>query len=272
MAARAWFREPLIHFALLGVALFVLFRLVAPTASDTIVVSADTVERLRSQQTRRLGREPEPAELDAAIQTWADGELLYREAVALGLERGDPIVRRRLVQKMQFLFEQREAPPEPTDAELAAWITEHRDRFEQAPRVGFTHVFVASSARVIPELELVELERELGDGADPATLGEAFVLGQVMTAKSAADSNRQFGNPFGDELMKLPSEGWHRLRSIYGWHLVHIDERLPGRLASVDEVRSQAREGLLQAVRVAQRDRALDELRGRYTIVVEAGR
>ncbi|MFV8753513.1 peptidylprolyl isomerase [Nannocystaceae bacterium ST9] len=271
MAARAWFREPLIHFAILGVILFGLHRLLAPPPSSTIVVSADTVERLRAQQARRLGREPDPAELDAAIQAWADGELLYREAIALGLDRGDPIVRRRLVQKMQFLFEESEAPPEPSDAELEAWIAEHRDRFEHAPRVGFTHVFVASSSRVVPEARLRELELDLREGADPATLGEAFVLGQVMTAKSAADLDRQFGNEFGTELMKLSDEGWHRLRSIYGWHLVHVDERLPGRLASVDEVRSQAREGLMQQVREAQRDRALADLRGRYEIVVEEG-
>jgi peptidyl-prolyl cis-trans isomerase C len=271
MAARKWFREPLIHFALLGVALFGLFRLVAPPPSNTIVVSAETVERLRTQQARRLGREPEPAELDAAIRTWADGEVLYREAIALGLDRGDPIVRRRLVQKMQFLFEEREPPPEPTDAELEAWIAEHRDRFEHAPRVGFTHVFVAASSRVTPEAKLQQIEQDLLDGADPATLGEAFVLGQVLGAKTAADLDRQFGKPFGEELMKLPDEGWHRLRSIYGWHLVHVDERLPGRLASVDEVRSQAREGLLREVREAQRDQALAELRGRYEIVVEEG-
>jgi peptidyl-prolyl cis-trans isomerase C len=245
MAARAWFREPLIHFALLGVALFGLFRLVAPPPSDTIVVSAQTVERLRAQQARRLGRDPDPTELDAAIRTWADGELLYREAIALGLDRGDPIVRRRLVQKMQFLFEERE--------------------------IGFTHVFVASSSRVTPEATLQAIEQDLRDGADPATLGEAFVLGQVLTAKSAAELDRQFGKSFGDEVMKLPDEGWHRLRSIYGWHLVHVDERMPGRLAGVDEVRSQAREGLLMDRREAQREAALAELRGRYEIVVEEG-
>lgn len=271
MPARAWFREPLIHFAVLGLILFGLFRMVAPAPSDTIVVSADTVERLRTQQARRLGREPEAAELDAAIQTWAEGELLYREAVALGLDRGDPIVRRRLVQKMQFLFEESEAAPEPSDAELEAWIAEHSERFEQAPRIGLTHVFVASSSRVTPEAQLLTLEQDLEDGADPATLGEAFVLGQVLTAKSAAELNRQFGKAFGDEVLELPEDGWHRLRSIYGWHLVHVDERLPGRLASVDEVRSQAREGLMKQVREAQRDTALAELRGRYQIVVEEG-
>lgn len=269
MPARPWFREPLLHFAIAGLALFGLFRVLAPEPSQTIVVSADTVERLKVAQERRLGRPPTPDELDAAIEGWAEGELLYREAIALGLDRGDPIVRRRLVQKMQFLFEESEAPAEPSDAELEAWIAAHAERFEQAPRVGLTHVFVASSSRVVPEAQLQAIEADLREGADPATLGEAFVLGQVLGPRTAGDLDRQFGGEFGQAVMKLPDEGWHRLRSIYGWHLVHVDERLPGKLATVDQVRSQAREGLLQERRAAQRDQALAELRSRYVIVVE---
>lgn len=279
MASRALLREPLLHFALAGIALFGLFRLLGPTPTDEIVVSADTIERLRSQQLRRLGREPNDAELDAAIRAWADAEMLYREAKALGLDRGDPIVRRRLMQKMQFLFEEAEAPPEPTDAELEQWIAANRERFEQAPRLSFTHVFAASSSRVTPEAKLAEIEQALVEGADPATLGEAFVMGQEITAKTVAELNRQFGSQFGDKLDALSQEradpsgskGWHRLRSIYGWHVVHIDERTPGRLATLAEVRRQAREGLLQQRRLAAREQAIDRLRARYEVVIEEG-
>lgn len=266
---RPWTREPLLHFVLLGLLLFGLHRVVAPAPARTIVVSADTVERLRVQQERRLGHAPSHEELDAAIQSWAEGEMLYREAIELGLDRGDPIVRRRLVQKMQFLFEESEAPSEPSDAELEAWIAANAERFEQAPRVALTHVFVASSSRVVPEAQLRTLEDELRDGADPATLGEPFVLGQELGPRTAADLDRQFGKDFGAAVLALPDEGWHRLRSIYGWHLVHVDERLPGQLATLAQVRSQAREGLLQARRIAQRDAALAELRARYVIEVE---
>jgi peptidyl-prolyl cis-trans isomerase C len=273
---RRWYREPLVHFAVLGVALFGLFRVVGPSpqTGETIVVSAETRARIEAEQTRRLGRELEPAELDAAVRAWADAEMLYREARALGLDRGDPIVRRRLMQKMQFLFEEAEPLPEPSDADLEQWIADHAERFEQAPRFALTHVYVQASSRTMPEATLREIEVALAEGADPATLGQAFALGQELAAKTVVELNRSFGPGFGDAVAALPDvpdggEGWHRVRSIYGWHLVHLDERLPGRLASVDEVRAQAREGLLRDAREQAAARALDELRERYAVEIE---
>lgn len=273
-----WRREPLIPFALAGALLFGLFALVGEGEGEggvldrRVVVTAATQGRIAEQQQRRLGREPSPEELDAAIREWADAELLYREARALELDRGDPIVRRRLLQKMQFVLEEEEAVAEPSDERLAEWIAAHADRFEQAPRVALTHVFVAAPARQreAPEAELTRLEQALAEGADPSTLGEAFVLGQELEAKSAVDLNRQFGQKFGDAVLALEDDGrWHRLRSLYGWHLVHVDERFPGRLAGVDEVRSQAREGVMAEARERARVEALDRLRARYEIVVE---
>jgi peptidyl-prolyl cis-trans isomerase C len=274
---RRWYREPLVHFAVLGVALFGLFGLVGPElkTGETIVVSSDTLARIEAEQTRRLGRVPDSTELDAAVRAWADAEMLYREARALGLDRGDPIVRRRLMQKMQFLFEEAEPLPEPSDAELERWIADHAERFEQAPRFALTHVYVQASSRTTPEATLREIEVALAEGADPATLGQAFALGQELSAKTVVELNRSFGPGFGDAVAALNDEanaaggGWHRVRSIYGWHLVHLDERLPGRLASVDEVRAQAREGLLRDAREQAAVRALAELRERYAVEIE---
>lgn len=268
---RRWYREPLLHFAVLGVALFGLFRIVSPPvqSGETIVVSAETLARIEAEQTRRLGRAPESDELDAAVRKWADAEMLYREARALGLDRGDPIVRRRLMQKMQFLFEEAEPLPDPTDAELQQWIEAHADRFQHAPRFGLTHVYVQSSSRTVPEVALREIEQALADGADPATLGQAFALGQQLPGKTEAELNRSFGAGFGDAVAKLPDTGWHRIRSIYGWHVVHVEERLPGRLAGVDEVRAQAREGLLREAREQAAMRALEQLRERYVVEIE---
>jgi peptidyl-prolyl cis-trans isomerase C len=268
---RRWYREPLVHFAVLGVALFGLFRLVGPSpqTAETILVSTETLARIEAEQTRRLGRAPEPAELDSAVRAWADAEMLYREARALGLDRGDPIVRRRLMQKMQFLFEEAESLPEPSDAQLEQWIADHADRFEQAPRFAVTHVYVQASSRATPEATLREIEVALAEGADPATLGQAFALGQQLAAKTVVELNRSFGPGFGDAVAGLGEGGWHRVRSIYGWHLVHLDERMPGRLASVDEVRAQAREGLLRDAREQAAARALDELRERYAVEIE---
>lgn len=271
MSDRRWYREPLVHFAVLGVALFGLFRVVGPSpqTGETIVVSAETLARIEAEQSRRLGRAPEADELDAAVRAWADAEMLYREARALGLDRADPIVRRRLMQKMQFLFEEAEPLPEPSDAQLEQWIADHADRFEQAPRFAITHVYVQASSRTTPESTLREIEVALAEGADPATLGQAFALGQELAAKTVVELNRSFGPGFGDGVAALPEAGWHRVRSIYGWHLVHLDERMPGRLASVDEVRAQAREGLLRDAREQAAARALEQLRERYAVEIE---
>lgn len=260
------------HFAVLGLALFGLFELVRPApAGETIVVSQDTFARIEAQQQRRLGRDPTLQELDTAIEDWADTEMLYREARALGLDRGDPIVRRRLIQKMAFLFEEVDDPSEPSDAQLEQWIRDHADRFEQAPRVALIHVFVPSSSRVVPEAKLLECEQALANGADPATLGEGFALGQELQPKTIVELNRSFGPGFGDSVAALPDVGWHRVRSLYGWHLVHVEARLSGRLAGVDEVRGQAREGLLGEARERAREQAMEQLRGRYVIEIAGG-
>lgn len=272
MSARAWLREPLLHFAVLGLALFGVYALVGEDEAvegGVIRVSTETQARIEAQYDRRYGRPPTAAELDEAVRAWADAEMLYREARRLGLDRGDPIVRRRLTQKMQFLFEESSEVPEPSDAELEAWIAAHADRFEQAPRTALTQVFVASSSRVVPEDRLQEIERALAEGADPATLGEAFPLGQAIAAKTQAELDRSFGPGFGEAVAELPELGWHRVRSLYGWHLVHVEERLPGRLAGVDEVRAQARAGVQAQARAEAEAAALAELRGRYELVVE---
>ncbi|MCA9699982.1 MAG: peptidyl-prolyl cis-trans isomerase [Myxococcales bacterium] len=269
---RAALREPLLHFAGLGLLLFALFRILHGAGEDLreIVVSSATRSRIESAQERRLGRPPSPAELDAALQEWADAELLYREARALGLDRGDPIVRRRLVQKMQFLLEEERELPEPDDEALAAWIEANAARFQQAPRLQFTHVFVAGPTPAPPEAELAILEQALAEGADPATLGQAHALGQEIGPKTADELARGFGADFAEAALALADDGrWHRLRSIHGWHLVHVDERSPGRLATVDEVRSQAREGLRREARETAREQAMAELRERYNIRID---
>lgn len=268
MSAQTWLREPLLHFALFGAGLFGLYGLVGEPEREPerIEVSPETLARIEGQQGRRLGREPSQEELDAAVRAWADAEMLYREARRLGLDRGDPIVRRRLTQKMQFLFEESVDLPEPSDAQLETWIAEHADRFEQAPRVGLTHVFVASSSRVVPEAKLVELEQQLREGAEPSSLGEAFPLGQEVAAKTEIELERSFGPGFGEAVFELPEQGWHRVRSLYGWHLVHVDARTPGRLSNLDEVRAQAREGLQREARERAQLEQLEQLREHYLV------
>src|SRR5262245_9650785 len=137
-------REPVLHFAVLGAAIFAVYRAVAPPArpTTTIVLTEAMVDGLRQDYLRRTGTPPSPEEATALIDRFVDSEVLYREALALGLDRGDIIVRRRLVQKMEFLTEGLEPIDAPTDRELQAYLDAHAARYAQPARVALTHVFV----------------------------------------------------------------------------------------------------------------------------------
>jgi peptidyl-prolyl cis-trans isomerase C len=144
-------REPLVHFVVLGTALFLLYARVAPEPAHEIVVPASLVQGLVRDAERRTGRTPTPAEAEAMVERWIDDEVRYREALALGLDRGDLIVRRRLVQKMDFLLAGSTPVPAPTDAELAAWLAAHPDQYAAPDRLSFEHVFAAARPARAPD-------------------------------------------------------------------------------------------------------------------------
>ena len=102
MSTRRLISEPLLHFVVLGAGLFGLYQLVEPAQRQTIEVDAETVETIHDRLARRLGEEPSAAALDAELDAWIEAEMLYREALALGLDRDDPIVRRRMVQRASW--------------------------------------------------------------------------------------------------------------------------------------------------------------------------
>src|SRR5262249_30114133 len=142
---KLWLREPLLHFLVLGVALFALHRVIAPRPPGrTIAVTPEVAEGLARDHERRTRAAPSADERRALIDRYVESELLYREALALGLDRGDTIVRRRLVQKMQFVLETAGDGEQPGDDELRALIARAPERWAQPTRLSFTHVFVPS--------------------------------------------------------------------------------------------------------------------------------
>src|SRR5215471_5929754 len=125
---RRLLREPLLHFAVLGALLFALQTRYAASSGRRIVVDASMLRGLRQDFLRRTGSMPDAAEEAALVEQYLDNEVLVREALALGLDRGDMIVRRRLVQKMEFLAETLDAPAEASDAELEGYLRSHSER------------------------------------------------------------------------------------------------------------------------------------------------
>lgn len=264
--------EPLLHVVVLGAAVFLLHRAVAPPrASEEIVVTAPVLEALRQDFQRRTGRPPGPADERALVEAWVDDEVAVREALAMGLDRGDVVVRRRLLQKMEVLLDPAEPPPAPRDAELEAYVAAHRDRFASPARVSFTHVFVSAQAHPADAPAVAAgLEGALERGADPAALGDPFLRGRDVRLHSQSELAGVFGPEFAAAVMAAPEGVWTGpLHSAYGLHLVRVSERRAGTEPVLAAVREQALHDWRLDRRLELAREARARLRSRYVVRVE---
>ncbi|MBI4516008.1 MAG: peptidyl-prolyl cis-trans isomerase [Deltaproteobacteria bacterium] len=266
---RRWASEPLLHFFVLGVVVLGGYRWIAPTQlSNRIELSPAVINGLRQDHVRRAGALPTAEEEAAMVERFVDQEVLYREALALGLDRGDIIVRRRLVQKMEFLTEDLEPVAEPTEAELQAYMDTHAERYHVPARVSLEQVF-ASSERSGDRTAATaqQLRAQLLGGAEPAALGDPFVRGRAFTLLTERDLAAIFGTVFARQVMDLAVGTWSEpLASSYGLHLVRVSQHQPGFLPALGASREQVRRDWLEARRAAVNRAALDRLRRRYDI------
>ena len=206
-------REPLLHFLVLGTGLFLLYGVIGEMAderSDRIVVTEAKIGNLAELFERTWRRPPTPAELDGLIEDHIKEEIFYREALALGLEQDDIVIRRRLRQKMEFISEDVAPPAEPTAAELQAFLAEHADRFRKPSRVSFAQVYLSperrgANARSDAERLLVGLNT---GRSDPAEAGDPFLLERDYRELSAHDVEQLFGGPFAAAVAELPVGRW----------------------------------------------------------------
>jgi hypothetical protein len=196
-------REPLLHFLVLGAGLFMLFPLIGGPADerpDQVVVTEAKIGNLAELFERTWRRPPTQAELDGLIEDHIKEEIFYREALALGLERDDIVIRRRLRQKMEFISEDVAQPAEPTEAELQAFLAEHPDRFRVPGRISFAQVYLSPERRgeaVWSDAERMLVALDSG-GSDPAEAGDPFLLEQDYRDLASQDVERLFGGAFAE--------------------------------------------------------------------------
>ncbi len=272
-----WLKEPLLHFLLIGAGLFVLFYQVSDEAAeraDRIVVTADDIDRMAALWARRWQRPPTSAELDGLIASRIREEVLYREARALGLEQDDTIVRRRMAQKMEFLFQDIAQPAEPTEAALETFLQQNVARFQESARFSFMHVYLSSDRRGGQAAEdarlLLDDLRIQGAEADPAAVSDPLMLNHRVVDRSEREIARMLGREFADALSALPVKQWHGpIESAYGVHLVFIHERVAPRLPALAEIRDRVRTELLSVKRREANEVMYKELKSRYEIVVD---
>ena len=269
-----WYREPLLHFLVLGGVVFGLDAARSPepppTEEATRVVPLDAAARARAREDfrKRTGREPTAEEEQATVQRALDEEILFRRALELGLDRNDLIVRRRLVQKMRFLIEDVHPVAEPGDEALDEWLASHDADYRVPQRVSFEQVFFSRSARG-DQLESDAQAALAVLRADPAAkVGDPFYLGTRFVERSADELAGSFGRGFADAVMALPpGGGWAGpTRSSFGAHLVRVTEVQAPRSATVDEVRPRLARDLKRHLREQANEAALERLRALYRV------
>jgi hypothetical protein len=276
-------KEPLLHFALAGAALFVLFDVVGsrgaapvpataarPAMADTsIVIDEVIVARLRQGFDAVWNRPPTEDELGGLIDSFVTEEILVREALALGLDADDSVVRQRLRLKMEFLLEAAASGETPDDSVLAAYLRDNADRFARAPRIAFSQVFLGEAPA--PGAAQAALDALRG-GADPGSLGQRSLLPPALPASPPQAIDGTFGRGVFEALAQMPDGLWTGpVPSGYGQHLVRVDAREAGTLPPLDAIRDEV-ERAWRADRAAEaRDARLDELRDIYTVDHVAG-
>jgi len=265
-------REPLWQFIAIGFVIFLFYREVAPK-DRCIPISRAHVEGLRQDHLRRTGLPPTPEEESALIERLFQDEVLLREALRIGLDQGDPIVRRRLLQKMGFLIENLNPVPEPTEAELQEHFQKHGERFAQEGRISLIHVFLASNrSGTAPATEAQCVLDKLSAGTDPGDLGDPFIHGSRFVQKTDKELAAIFGSSFADSLKDLQKGVWcGPLESSYGFHLVRITSRTEAREPTFAEVRPQVQKSLTAAKRERAKQAAIHRMSNRYEIRLEEG-
>jgi hypothetical protein len=272
LTARNWLREPLLHFLLLGALLFLVYgwlNRAGLAAPDEIVVSQSQVDGLVMQFERVWQRGPTTEEREALIESWIRDEVFYREALAMGLERDDPIVRRRLSQKVQFILDTGSESAAPTDAELQAWLDTHADRYRVEASYALRQRYF-DPARHGARIDAVVTQAQRALAAGRPASGDPTMLPAELDGR-ATDIERQFGAEFEQALRTLPVGGWQGpVRSAFGLHLVELTARTDARDASLAEVRPEVARDLMQARADAAQEALYTNLRAKYAVRFEA--
>ena len=272
-------RDPLVHFLFIGAAIYLLYGMLAEPVPDetgkTIVVSAGEIEWIKASWQKRWNRSPTDEEFDGLIQQYIKETVLYREALTMGLNKHDQIIRRRLAQKLEFLAKDLVALTPPTDEELLDYFDAHQDRYEDPVRYTFTQVFIDPNKRGdATQADAEQIKATLvtqGDAIEDAgALGDAFMLQNYYLEKDQAEIQKLFGSRFTESLIDLTTGEWHGpILSGYGVHLVYVDHVREPPLPVFAQTRKQVKKDWTMEKREELNEKFYANLRDRYTVVIE---
>jgi hypothetical protein len=271
-SGRIWFGEPLVHFVLIGALIFAAAHVVErhrEEANTRIVVDKPLEQRIAKLQLTQAGVLPDQRQLQLLVESYIDDEVLYREALRLGLEQDDEIIRRRLIQKLEFLHRDATATIEPTEAQLQAYFNARSERFTEPARVSFEHVYFSpdhggedQALRRADNARSVLVRQGIASTSDP------FPLQDVYSSITRNDAAQLFGtSPFIDALFSMAPGEWSQpVRSGYGWHLIKVTGLVGSSQRTYEDAREDVRTAYLQEAGARGKRRQLDALRARYHV------
>jgi peptidyl-prolyl cis-trans isomerase C len=274
-------REPLVHFLLIGAALFGIYSFIppgqmSPGPAKEIRLTLDQVAQLVQVFRAQWRRDPTPEELGRLVENSVQEEILYREALAMGLDNGDEIVKRRMAQKMKFLAEDVAAAHEPTTAELKSWFEKHSAMFALPPRLSFRHLYFSpdrrgARAREDAENALVKLAGQPEDAKPVGSLADRFMFQEYYRDRTPEYLGKEFGPQFALAVEKVVPGSWQGpIESGFGWHLVFVDTVIPGRVPAFEEIEPDVKTAWLGEQKARAWEKAYKEMRAKYTVLLPA--
>lgn len=246
---RRWLREPMLHFVLLGASLFALYSFTGDNEdgmeNSQIVVSQGKIEHLATLFGRTWQRPPTRAELEGLVNDYVREEVAYREGIAIGLDRNDTIIRRRIRQKLDFVADDFASQLQATDEELQKYLEQHADDFRVAARLTFQQVFFD------PSKHSDDLNEEVGDlvstlrddaSIDAREQGDRTLLEFRYEDVSEQEIANMFGVQFAEAVAKLDEGRWEGpVESAFGVHAVLVESSRPGKVPDLDSAREEVR-------------------------------
>ena len=279
---RRWLGEPLVQFLLIGTVLFLGYRALHPSPeagalSTRIELTEDDLRQMTIAWQAQGRPLPTAEQMKSLVETKVREEILYREALALGLDTNDTIVKRRLAQKMEFLAEDVAALRDPSVDELRAWFEKSAARFALPSRASFRHLYFSpdrrgARARDEAARALVTLAAKSGDWPGASALADPFMFQDRYDDRSFEQLANLFGPPFAQAVLDLTPGSWRGpIESGYGWHLVWVDSITPGRVPAFEEVEPDVKAEWVAEQRADAKRKAFDAMRARYEVVLPAG-
>ncbi len=272
MNLRTIVREPLLHFLLIGAALFLYYGHHAPGGGDErrIIISQQLVDDLAQQFRQTWTRPPSASELHRLVDTYVHDEVLYREGMEAGLGREDAVIKRRVRQKIEVMAEEDSPQAVASDAQLQAYLTAHARQFARPAVVSFEQIFMGPAGSGA-DARMAAAKATLARTKDPQSLGLPTMLPRHVERQGIDVVGRDFGEAFAAALPGLALGEWSGpVTSAFGVHLVRLYALEPSATPALADIRPEVTREWENEQREAALAASYQKMRAGYQVVIEA--